>query len=169
MEFPEDLKPKRTEHLSQEQALVKARAWCALQERCSQDTRVKLSFWGVRGEEAEQIIAQLISEGFLNEERFARMFAGGKFRIKKWGRRKIVQELKKKKISEPCIRRGMSVIDDQDYLRTIKALLVKRSREVRETNPLQRKARIINFLVGKGYEMGIVMKAYRELNEGSRD
>jgi regulatory protein len=162
MEFSQEWNTKRSVKLTQEQALVKARAWCASQERCIQETRNKLSDWGLYGEKAEEIIAQLIIEGFLNEERFAKAFAGGKFRIKKWGRRKIIQELKKKHISEPCIRRGISAIDEEDYLATLRTLLNKKTREIRETDPLKRKAGIVNFLIGKGYEPELIRELWND-------
>jgi regulatory protein len=144
------------------QALEKARAWCAYQERCSQDTRKKLSDWGLWGDEAEQVIAQLISEGFLNEERFAKAFAGGKFRIKKWGKRKIVSELKKKNISEPCIRRGLAVIEEAEYLATLKMLLLKKTKDAKESNPWRLKTKIVTFLVSKGYEPELVRAMLKE-------
>jgi len=150
------MNPEKPVRLTPEQALVKARKWCAFQERCYREARLKLSEWGIWGEKAEQLIAQLITEGFLNEERYAKAYAGGKFRMKKWGRRKIIQELKKKNISEYCIRKGLSVIDEKDYLATLRTLLVKRTKEVKEANPWKRRVKIVNFLVGKGYEPDLV-------------
>jgi regulatory protein len=163
MDFPGEQKSRKIVRYTLAQAIEKARSWCAYQERCNQDTRSKLSDWGIRGDDAERMIAQLVTEGFLNEERFARAFAGGKFRIKKWGRRKIVSELKKKKISEPCILRGLSVIEESEYLDTIKTLLAKRAKEVKEINPLQRKAKIVNFLISKGYEPELLSAMIKEL------
>jgi regulatory protein len=147
---------------TQVQAFEKARSWCAMQERCNQEMRRKLAEWGIRSDSAEEIIAQLIVDGFLNEERYAKAYAGGKFRIKKWGRRKIIQELKRKNISEICIRRGLSVIDEVDYCKTLKKLLDQRIKQIKETNPIQRRAKIINFLVGKGYEAELIVKLMAE-------
>lgn len=164
MDNSSDHKPKKTARLTAEQALVKIRAWCAYQERCNQDVRSKLFDWGFRGEVAEQLIAQLISEGFLNEERYAKTFAGGKFRIKKWGKRKIIQELKKKNISEPCIRKGLAGIDEKEYIATLTALLEKKKKEIKESNVWQRKAKLSNFLIGKGFEPELVYEIMREMN-----
>jgi regulatory protein len=162
MDFPEDLKPKKQAPLTPEQALVKGRAWCAFQERCHQDTRLKLFSWGLKSTDVDQVIAQLISEGFLNEERFAIAFAGGKFRVKHWGKQKIRVELKKKKVSEPCIRGGLASIDDKDYMASLKIMFAKRQKEIKDSNPWQRRAKIANFLIGKGYEPELVNSLFRE-------
>ena len=138
------------------QALEKARNWCAAQERCHSEARSKLFDWGIHDEEAEQIIAQLIAEGFLNEERFARAYARGKFRIKHWGRNKILQGLKFRKISPYCIRKGLEEIDEEEYRQTLRQLFEKRCRDVKERNPWTRKAKILSFLVAKGYEAELV-------------
>jgi regulatory protein len=143
-----------------QQALEKARYWCALQERCHQEMRYKLFSWGLKEEAASQIISQLIGDGFLNEERFARSFVRGKFRIKHWGRIKIVNELKKKKISAYCIRKGLEEIEEQEYMETLTKLFEKRKKEIKERNPWRRKAKIVYFLVSKGYEQGLVNEIY---------
>lgn len=108
-------------------------------------------------EEAGQVVAQLISEGFLNEERFARAFARGKFRMKQWGRVKIVHALKRRKISEFCIRRGMEEIDDEEYMNCLRKLFDKKNREIKERNPWKRKALLLSHLQGKGFERELVM------------
>ena len=90
--------PKKKK-LTPQQAVIKAQMSCAYQERCQQEMRDKLYEWGLYSNDVENIIANLISDGYLNEERFAKAFAGGKFRIKKWGRIRIKLELKKRKIS----------------------------------------------------------------------
>lgn len=147
---------KKNSSLTVLQALEKARACCAYQERCAQDMRGKLFDWGMRGPDAEGIIAQLIVEGFLNEERYAKAFAGGKFRINKWGRRKIVQALKQKNISSVCIQRGLAVIDEGDYYDTIRQLIRKKSAEIKEPHYLKKKAKIINYMISKGFEGELV-------------
>jgi regulatory protein len=147
---------------TQTQALEKARRWCALQERCHTETRNKLHSWGQYEDACEEVIAQLISEGFLNEERFARSFARGKFRIKHWGRIKIVNELKQKKISPVCIRKGLDEIDDEEYMQTLRMLYTKRVKEVKERNPWARKAKIYTVLAGKGFEPELIRELMRE-------
>jgi len=99
--------------------------FCAYQERCISDVRQKLYKDGFRGEEAEWAIAELISEKYLNEERFARSFARGKFRINKWGRVKIEIELRRRAVSSGNIRRGLSEISDTAYEGCLRELIKK--------------------------------------------
>src|ERR1017187_9401155 len=106
---------KQKKKLSPNEALIKAQLFCAYQERCQQEMRDKLYSWGLYPDAVENIIAGLITGNYLNEERFAKSYAGGKFRIKKWGRIKIKIELKKRKISEYCIKRAMEEINNRDY------------------------------------------------------
>lgn len=106
-------------------ALDKMKKYCAFQDRCIQEVRQKLASEGFRGEQAEFVIAELISEGFLNEERFARSFARGKFRINQWGRVKIEAGLRAKGISAACIRLGLSEIRDEEYASMLKRIAVK--------------------------------------------
>ncbi len=94
------------------EALTKAKQkiahYCAYQERCQQEVRSKLYQYGLYKNQVEETLAWLITEGYLNEERFAKTFAGGKFRVKKWGKLKIEQALKQKQLSSYCIRKGMA-------------------------------------------------------------
>src|SRR5437016_5568769 len=125
----EQTKPKKK--LTPNQALSKAQLSCAYQERCQQEMRDKLYEWGLFSDAVESIIANLISDNYLNEERFAKAYAGGKFRIKKWGRIKIKIELKKRKISDYCIRKAMEEIEEVEYIKTLNALIAKKSKEIR--------------------------------------
>src|ERR1041385_8010377 len=121
-------KVKRVKIFSPHEALVKAESWCAYQERCQQEMRDKLYSWGLHEKDVENLIAELISKNFLNEERFAKAFAGGKFRIKKWGRIKIRLELKRRKLSEYCIKKGLAEINEDDYRATMKKLADEKMR-----------------------------------------
>ncbi|TND08765.1 MAG: regulatory protein [Bacteroidetes bacterium] len=146
-------------------ALVKAEAWCALQERCQQEVRDKLYGWGLWPDAVENIIAELISRNFLDEERFAKAYAGGKFRQKHWGRVKIKLELKKRKVSDYCIRKGLAEIDGKDYLATLRKLAAEKSRTIKEKHYLKKKYKIMTYLAGKGYEQDLV----REIMCGDED
>lgn len=113
-------------YLTYDQALKKLQHYCAYQDRCHSEVRSKLLDLGIYGMDLENIITELISENFLNEERFARSYARGKFRMKKWGRGKITQNLKKKKVSAYCIRKAMEEIEEEDYLKTLEEIIIKR-------------------------------------------
>ncbi|MEI6765005.1 MAG: regulatory protein RecX [Bacteroidota bacterium] len=140
-------------------ALATLRKWCAIQERCQQESFFKMRKLGLTAEQSEQAIGQLISEGFINEERFARTFARGKFRIKKWGRRKILFELKKKKISEYCIRRALQEIDGGDYQYTLNELIRKKSKDIKDGDLHVRNRKLASFLISKGFESELVREA----------
>lgn len=145
------------------QALKKAAYFCAIQERCHQEIRNKLFDWGLFSDQVEQCIAELISTGFINEERYAKAFAGGKFRIKKWGRVKIKNELKQKKISEYCINKGLQEIADADYGATLKEILLKKSKEIKEKNQYKKMNSLASYALQKGYEGEIVRNTLREM------
>ncbi len=136
--------------------LAKAENFCVYQERCQQEVRDKLYAWGLHKAEVEQTIATLITSGFLNEERFAIAYAGGKFRIKQWGRIKIKLALKQKKISTYCINKGLAGISDVDYLNCLKKVMVAYSKKINEKNVLMRNYKIAQHLMSKGFESDIV-------------
>jgi regulatory protein len=144
------------------QALARIQDWCAYQERSQQEVRNKLYEYGLRSEEVENLISQLISDNYLNEERFARAYAGGKFRIKKWGRIKIKMGLKAKRVSEYCIRKGMEEITDKEYRKTLEKLLGDKARTLTEKNPVRRKYKLLSYAAARGYEKELIMELLNE-------
>lgn len=141
----------------------RARKWCDMQERAHSDVRKKLKSWGVFSDETEQIIAELISANYLNEERFATAFARGKFRIKGWGWNKIQQQLKLKGVSSYSIRKAREEIDPEEYLDTLENLLLKKSRTIRETDPWKKKQKLLRYAFGRGYPVEEINKALDNL------
>ena len=145
------------------QVLMKARRYCALAEHCQKDARQKILSWGVQPTMCEKIIAALISENLINEERYARMFAGGKFRIKKWGRNKICHKLREKNISEPCIKACLHEIEEKDYLNCLKELIVKKTHN-KDGKKLQIQAdAVARYAIGKGFEAEMGWEIIRNL------
>lgn len=147
------------------EALIKAANFCAYQERTQKEVRSKLAELDVIGDESEQIIVWLIENNYLNEERFARIFAGSKFRQKKWGRIKIRQELKMRGVSDYCLRVGLSEIDGDDYMETLQSIIQKKSLEVKENNPLIKKQKIVKYALSKGFEQDLVFDVVRNLSK----
>jgi len=143
-------------YLTKEQAIQKLKQYCAYQERSHFDVKHKLIELGVYRSYHEDIIAYLIEENFLNEERFAIAFAGGKFRMKDWGRKKIYYALKEKRVSEYCIKRALKEIDEEDYSKTIKALAEKKYNDLRKDQYLVRKKKTMDYLMQKGYENELI-------------
>ena len=124
---------------------------------------MKLKSWGLIQEAIDLLIVELIQFNFLNEERYARSFARGKFRIKKWGKIKIRMALKKRDINFKCIDLSMLEIDDKTYLNTLKELLQKKNDVLKETNSYKRKMKLIRYLVTRGYEYDLIHDALVEL------
>lgn len=137
-------------------AREKIQAYCAYQERCHKEVTMKLRSWGLIQEAIDVLITELIQFNFLNEERYARSFARGKFRIKKWGKMKIRMALKKRDVYFKCIDLAMLEIDDKAYLNTLKHLLQKKNETLKETNSYKRKIKLTRYLVTKGYEYDLI-------------
>ena len=145
-------------------ALSKARAYCARQERCQQEVRDKAYSWGGHQEQVEQIIAQLIGEGFLNEARFAEHYAVSKSRQKGWGLRKIEQALKGKRVSEACITLGLKAIDGEEASDQLQVAAAKRWEKLKHEEPFIRKGKLVRHFMGKGFsvdEIGAALEALR--------
>ena len=127
------------------------------------EVSMKLKSWGLIQEAIDILIIELIQFNFLNEERYARCFARGKFRIKKWGKLKIRMALKKRDVYFKCIDLAMLEIDDKTYLITLKELLQKKNDNLKETNSYKRKMKLIRYLVNRGYEYDLIHDALVEL------
>jgi regulatory protein len=151
-----DFETKPKKKLTPQQALLKAQQTCAYQERCQQEMRDKLYEWGLYSNDVENIIADLITTNFLNEERFAKTYAGGKFRIKKWGRVKIKIELKRRKISDYCIKKAMAEIPESDYIKTLEELIRKKAKEVKEKRIEVRNYKIAQYIMSRGFEGDLI-------------
>ncbi len=134
----------------------KVRKYCAYQERSQQEVRDKLYDEGLHKKEVEQCISELVSEGFINEERFAIAYAGGKFRIKQWGKVKIKMGLKAKKVSDYCIRKALSTINDKDYRKVIEKVVASYGKKVKEKEEHQRLHKIARHAIGRGFEPEVV-------------
>ena len=156
---------KQIKYHTPEQALIKIRDWCAYQERCQQEAIDKLYDYGLKTNDVENIIAQLVNENFINEERFAVAFAGGKFRIKRWGKVKIKQELKAKRVSDYCIKKGLAVIDNTEYINTLKKVLTLKAKSITEKNFLKKKQKLVRYALSKGYEQDIVFDLLKSQEE----
>jgi len=137
--------------------------YCATQERSQQQVRDKLYDWGLFGDEVEEVLSWLISEDFVNEERFAQSYVRGHFKLKKWGKLKIKQGLEQKKISPYCIKMGMKEIDAKDYHSTIQSLVEKKWRSLKESNMYIKKQKTVRYLLQKGFEADLVWEVVNEM------
>ena len=145
------------------EATKKLESYCAYQERCHKDVVAKLRAMGMIPDAIDQIVVHLIQENYLNEERFAKSFARGKFRIKKWGRVRITNELKQRNITRYNIKIALKEIDDSIYLETLDLLADKRLASIKETNTQKRKRKLADYLLYRGWESHLVYAKIIEL------
>ncbi|MGH2553197.1 MAG: regulatory protein RecX [Chitinophagaceae bacterium] len=143
-------------YLTKEQALKKLKYYCAYQERCHSDVKDKLYKLGVWKKDHDEIIATLIEENYLNEEKFAIAFAGGKFRINYWGRMKIKYALKLKQVSDYSIKKALKQIDEETYKQVINKLAIEKYASLKSEQYLVRKKKTMDYLIGRGYEPELV-------------
>ncbi len=137
--------------------------FCAYQERCHKEVEQKLYDLKMIPEAKEKIILHLLQHNFLNEERFANAFVRGKFSIKKWGRIKIVSELKFKNISSYNIKFALKEINEEDYIITLQKIAEKKLALIKEPNSFKKKSKLITFLISKGYETNLVYTVVNSL------
>lgn len=140
-----------------ESALQKIKHYCAYQERNHREVKEKLYSFGLYKDQVEEILSGLIADNYLNEERYAIAFAGGKFRMKDWGKVKIKYELKNNQVSDYCIKVALASIDDSDYLSKAKKLMALKQKSLQsEKNIFIKRKKVQQYLLQKGYESSII-------------
>lgn len=152
-------------YISREEALRQMQRYCAYQDRCHLEARRKLLDLGVYGQDLEEILLALIEEKFLDEERFARSFARGKFQIKGWGRIRITSELKQRQISSYCLRKAMEEIDPEAYLQKLEQQLRTRAEQYNNepSNPFETRQYLAQYAIRKGFEPEIVWETLKKI------
>lgn len=145
------------------EAKRKIEHYCAYQERCHKDVVEKLKGMRIIPEAIDQIMVHLIQENYLDEERFAKSYARGKFSIKKWGKNRIVSELKQRQISAFNIKSALKEIDEEDYRNTLNELALKRLAQIQESNIQKKKKKLADYLLYRGWESNLVYEKLKEL------
>jgi len=138
------------------QAKLKAESYCAYQERSQQEVRDKLYGWGLHHDEVEDVISELITDNFLNEERFAIAYAQGKLRMKGWGKIKIKHHLKNKRVSDPLIRIALNALDIDEYIGILKTIIDKKAGKDLSKLSMLEKNKLIRHVLGKGFEQELI-------------
>ncbi|MFD2865995.1 regulatory protein RecX [Mucilaginibacter antarcticus] len=149
--------PEKKKITDQKQALAKAEHYCAYQDRAQQEVRDKLYEWGLWPDAVENIISELVSAGFLNEERFAKAYVVGKFRQKAWGKIKIKQGLKFKKVPDVLIKKALLQIDSDDYFATLTRILQRKASIVAERDAFKRRYKLQQYAMGRGFEHDLIL------------
>lgn len=151
-------------NIGTEKALEKIRHFCSYQERSHQEVKDKLYSFGLYKNETELLLSQLIEENYLNEERYAIAFAGGKFRMKQWGKIKIYYELKQRRVSDYCIKAGLASIPADEYEKTIEKLFEKKIKSLKsEKNIFIKKKKLQAYLMQKGFEPALVSEYIKNM------
>ncbi len=144
-------------------ALSKAEHYCAYQERSQQEVRDKLYEWGLHQNAVENLIVQLIGGNFLNEERFANAYTRGKFNQKGWGKNKIKQGLKFKKVSDALIKKALNSLIGDDYLLMLDKFIQNKGALLTEKHPYKRKYKLRQYDLSRGYENDLIADVLRGL------
>lgn len=147
-----------------QQVLAKMMKYCAYQERSHFEVRNKIQSYGIFGDQLEELLAELVQDNYLNEARFACSFAGGRFRMKKWGRDKIRYELEKRDISEYCIRKAMEEIDEDAYIQALDQLIDQKMQQYSHLGTLLAKDKALKYCTGRGFEIDLVLKRLRRIS-----
>ncbi|MDZ4071972.1 MAG: regulatory protein RecX [Sediminibacterium sp.] len=158
-----------SKRLTPEQAWQKIKHFCAYQERCHFETKEKLFGFGLSKTDVETLISRLIEEDYLNEARFAAQFAGGHFRIKKWGRVKIVYALKQKRVSSVNIKSALKEIDEENYKAILMKLAEAKWKLLKHEQYLNRQAKTSQYLMNKGYEPTLVQETIQHIRRSAKD
>ena len=146
-----------------EEALKNMERYCSYQERCHKEVTQKLYSMYMIPEAIDHIVVKLMQDNFLNEERYAKAFVSGKFRIKKWGKQRLARELKQKDIGKTLITMALQTITDQEYLETFNILAEKKSETIRETNVSKKRKKLADYLLYRGWESHLVYDKVSEL------
>lgn len=149
--------------LTPTEALAKIYRYCAYQERSHLEVKKRLFDYGLRSDEVDQLLSKLITDGFVNEERFAKAYAGGKFRMKKWGRMMIENELNALGLSSRNITRGLKEIEAGDYEKALQQLLDKKNSQLNEPDVFKKRDRMAKYAIGRGYEPELVWQMLKKM------
>ena len=152
-------------YFSVEEIKRKLERYCVYQDRCHQEIEKKLREFNLIPEAKEVIILHLLEHDFLNEERFSKSYARGKFKIKKWGKQRIIRELKYRDITEYNIKTALKEIDESIYMETIHLIAEKRNMQITEENVFKRRKKLTDFLMRKGYEFELIYATVKTVLE----
>jgi regulatory protein len=145
-----------TSRISIKEAKLKAASFCTYRERTQQELRDKLYGYGLFSDEVEEVIAYMITHNFLNEERYAKTYAGGKFRVNDWGKVKILYHLKQKGLSAYCIKQGLKEIEEVEYVEKVDSIISKKENRYKSPDLYLWKKKMANYLISKGFENDLV-------------
>ena len=142
--------------ITEQEAYLQLSALCAQAEHCQQEMRDKMKRWEMAPEIQEKVIAHLVNERYIDDERYARAFVKDKIRYNKWGRRKVQQGLWMKRIDDDIQRRVLDKVDDEEYLAVLKPLLKQKAKSIKAENDYERNRKLVRFALGRGFTFDII-------------
>ncbi|HEV8505415.1 MAG TPA: regulatory protein RecX [Chitinophagaceae bacterium] len=145
--------------LTKELALQKLRFYCRYQQRCLSEIKEKLFELGINKKDHDELMKELVKENCVSDERFAFAFASGRFKMKQWGRKKIQQGLKEKRISDEIAQKALGQINKEDYIAVLNKLAKERYALLKHEQYLVRKKKTMDYLMQKGYEVDLIRNA----------
>lgn len=145
------------QEITEKEALNKAAAYCSAAEHCIAEVRTKLRDWG--GERhADNVIARLLKENFIDESRYARSFVKEKIRYNKWGRTKVIQALRLKEVPSDIIREAADAFDEEEYNEILRQLIQSKARTIKAKTDYEKNVKLIRFALSRGFEMPLISK-----------
>lgn len=151
---------------SESEALYKAEAYCSVAERCESEVRTKLQQWGAPQECWDTIIRQLVDDNYISSSRYVYAFVREKHRFNKWGKQKIVQALRMKRLPDALINEAMEEMDKEEYLVNLSSLLQRKMKEIKARNDYERNGKLIRFALGRGFEMNDILSCLKQIGCG---
>lgn len=150
------------EECSEREARNKAEAYCSSVERCVSEVEMKLEQWGATNEIKEKVIKHLIEEKYIDQQRYCAAFVRDKYRFNQWGRVKIGQALRMKRISSDFISHGMEEIDEEEYFKILSSLIEQKKKSVKARTEYERNGKLIRFALGRGFEMEAILRCVKQ-------
>lgn len=153
--------------MTEKQAIAQIAAYCSKAERCKSDVRKKLQAWELDNEIVDRVVSLMEKENFLNEERFCQSFIRDKVRFNKWGKNKIVFELKKKQIPSSVIESSFKNVEDEcDFETPLLKILTTKQASVKAKSPLEKRVKLFRFAAGRGFSPDMINKCLDKLLGG---
>lgn len=142
--------------MTEQEAYLQLATLCAQAEHCEQEMRDKMKRWGVEPDAQDRVVARLVKERYIDNERYARAFVKDKIRYNKWGRRKVMQALWMKRIDDDIQHRVLDEIDDKEYIDVLIPLLKQKRKTIKAKSDYELNQKLVRFALGRGFDFGII-------------
>ena len=141
---------------TEQEAYLQLAAMCAQAEHCEQEMRDKMKRWAIDPDAQDRVIARLIKERYIDNERYARAFVKDKIRYNKWGRRKVMQALWMKRIDDDILHQVLDEIDDKEYIDVLIPLLKQKRKTIKAKSDYELNQKLVRFALGRGFDFSII-------------